>query len=146
MRERVRLAITILLAAAVTAAVITADPPTQDRALAIGSLIRCPVCQGESIADSPSDYARDMMSLVEERVEQGFSDQQIIDELLASFTGSQLLDPEVSVKTLALWLTPAAVLVAGTWIAVRQRQARAQDPGSDDDSPARTRVSGVQGE
>ncbi|NIQ59331.1 MAG: cytochrome c-type biogenesis protein CcmH, partial [Gemmatimonadetes bacterium] len=53
-----------LLAAAVVGVVVTADPPAVDRAEAIGSKIRCPVCQGEAIADSPSGLAQDMMDLV----------------------------------------------------------------------------------
>lgn len=124
MRERLRLLVTLTLAVFVAVSVATADPPGQDRALAIGSRIRCPVCQGESIADSPSTYARDMMDLVRERIDQGYSDQQIIDEMLSSFTGSQLLDPPLTPATIALWAVPALVMVGGVWLALSQRRRR----------------------
>ena len=126
MREGIRLVVTLALAAFVTVSVVIADPPEQDRALALGATIRCPVCQGESIADSPSGYARNMMALVRERIDQGYSDDQIVEELLASFSGSQLLDPEVSPQTIALWAVPALALGGGIWLAVAQRRAREQ--------------------
>jgi cytochrome c-type biogenesis protein CcmH len=108
-----RLGLTAGLAAFVLVATVTATPPAEDRAREIGSLIRCPVCQGESIADSPATLAEDMMSLVRTRIDQGLSDEQIIDELIASYSGAQLLDPPLSIETAALWLIPAAVLAIG---------------------------------
>lgn len=123
----IRSAITAGLAAFVIFAVITADPPARDRAQEIGSLIRCPVCQGESIADSPSGLARDMMSLVRARINEGYSDDQIIGELLSSYSGSQLLDPPVTVSTIGLWLIPAGVLIVGAWVVIRARRARGSD-------------------
>ena len=122
MREAIRLAVTAVLMVFVVGSVVVADTPEQDRALAIGSRIRCPVCQGEPIADSPSDYARDMMSLVRERIDEGYSDDQIEDELLASFSGSQLLDPPMTASTIALWVVPLVVLVGGTWVMVTRRR------------------------
>ena len=49
--------ITITLAAIVIAGFVLGDASPQDRVASIGAVIRCPVCQGESIArrDSPSD-------------------------------------------------------------------------------------------
>ena len=123
-RRRLSLAATILLAGFVTVALVTADPPQQDRAQRIGSLVRCPVCNGESIADSPAPLARDMMDVVDEKIEAGLSDEQIIDDLLASYTDSQRLDPELNGETIALWLVPSAVLVGGILLGVRELRRR----------------------
>lgn len=120
-----RVLVTAGLAAFVLVATLTADPPSEDRAREIGSLIRCPVCQGESIADSPAPLAEDMMGLVRIRIAEGWSDQQIIDELIAAYSGAQLLDPPLSGETLALWLIPALVLAVG--IAAAASRARAVD-------------------
>lgn len=87
-----------------------------DRVERLGSSIKCPVCQGESIANSPADMATDMMDLVEARVAEGVSDDAIVNELLGSFSGAVLLDPPVSGPTLFLWLAPIAA--AGIGIAV----------------------------
>lgn len=110
---RLRLAVTVALALFVVVATVTAEPAAEDRAREIGSTIRCPVCQGESIADSPSPLAEDMMGLVAERITEGRSDDQIVEELIASYTGAQLLDPPFSLETAALWAIPAVVLAVG---------------------------------
>lgn len=104
--------VTLLMAVALVVLVATNESP-DDRVDRIGSSIKCPVCQGEAIADSPAQMATDMMGLVEERVAQGATDEQIIDELLGSFSGAVLLDPPLSGATLILWLAPVAALVAG---------------------------------
>jgi cytochrome c-type biogenesis protein CcmH len=108
-----RLAVTVALAAFVVVATVTADPPEEDRAREIGALIRCPSCQGEAIVDSPAPLAEDMMALVRTRIDEGLSDDQIIDELIASYSGAQLLDPPLSLETAALWLIPALALALG---------------------------------
>lgn len=112
-RRRWRLVVTVALLGFLAWSVTAADPPAEDRALAVGSQIRCPVCQGESIADSSSGLAQDMMGLVRERIAAGWTDEEIIDELLSSYSGAQLLDPPLTTETAALVAVPAVVLLAG---------------------------------
>jgi cytochrome c-type biogenesis protein CcmH len=125
-----------LLAVLVIGLVVTAETP-DDRVERIGSSIRCPVCQGESIADSPATMAVDMIGLIEERVAAGRSDGQIIDELLGSFSGAVLLDPPASGSTLVLWLAPLAALLVG--IAVIIWWKRHPDRAEPEARPAPTR-------
>ena len=119
MSERVRnvlfVAAMAVMAIALTLLVST-RPADVDRVEEIGSRIKCPVCQGESIANSPSPMAEDMMDLVSERVAAGVPDQEIINELLGSYTGAVLLDPPASGSTLALWLAPIAALAVGVGV------------------------------
>jgi len=133
-RTVLRHLLTLGLAAFVVVATATAPPPAEDRATHIGSQIRCPVCQGESIADSPAALAADMMDLVRARIAQGWSDQQIIDELVSSYSGAQLLDPPFSVTTAALWGVPTAVLLFGIVAALGRRRSIP----TDHDEPAPT--------
>ena len=119
----IRLAVTVGLATFVVFATVTADPPDEDRARQIGSQVRCPVCEGESIAASPAPLAEDMMALVRVRIEQGWSDEQIIDELIAAYSGSQLLDPPFGIETAALWLIPAVVLAVGVAVGVSRTRS-----------------------
>lgn len=116
MSERVRNLIAILAMSAMAIVLVTliaTNPTDRDRVQAIGAQIKCPVCQGESIATSPASMARDMMSLVAERVAAGANDQAIIDELLSSYSGAVLLDPPARGATLVLWLAPLGALVVG---------------------------------
>nr|MDP9495863.1 cytochrome c-type biogenesis protein CcmH [Actinomycetota bacterium] len=87
------LVVLIVVMGAVLTFTVSTEPVQVDRSQQIGARIRCPVCQGESIADSPAQMAQDMMALVSEEVARGATDQEIIDELLASYSGAVLLDP-----------------------------------------------------
>jgi cytochrome c-type biogenesis protein CcmH len=116
MSERVRnliyLAFIAIAASALVALAVTAEGP-DDRVEALGSRIRCPVCQGEAIVDSPTPMARDMMALIRQRVSEGVSDEQIISEITASYSGALLLDPPADGVTLWLWMAPLLALGAG---------------------------------
>ncbi|MGA7097832.1 MAG: cytochrome c-type biogenesis protein CcmH [Acidimicrobiia bacterium] len=109
---------------------VSTRPADTDRVDAIGSRIKCPVCQGESIADSPSQMAKDMMSLVEERVSAGATDQEILDEIQSSYSGAVLLDPPVGGATLLLWIAPGVVLLAGIAVILWWKR----HPGEDDEA------------
>jgi cytochrome c-type biogenesis protein CcmH/NrfF len=106
---------------------VSTEPATEDRVEQIGSRIKCPVCQGESIANSPSPMAEDMMDLVAERVAAGSSDDTIIDELLSSYTGALLLDPPTGGNTLVLWIAPVVALAAGIGVIVWWKRHPGQD-------------------
>jgi cytochrome c-type biogenesis protein CcmH len=147
LRSIVSWAVTASLLVVVVVALVTAPDPQVDRARAIGERIRCPVCQGESIAESPSEVARNMMALVEARLAAGRSDQQIFDELLAAYPGS-LLDPPAAGATLWLWLLPPLALAVGVAaVASRVRPRPAPLPGAPagQPPPARTRTRTVLG-
>lgn len=121
----------LVLMASVVVGLVATSPGDADRVDQLGNSIKCPVCQGESIADSPSAMARDMMAVVEERVGQGWTNQQIIDELLSSYSGAVLLDPPASGPTLLLWIAPFVALAIGAGVIVWWRR----HPGSDVSSP-----------
>lgn len=125
MSERARNLVTVaaLCVMAIALAILIVSAPGEvDRVEAIGKRIKCPVCQGESIANSPSTMARDMMDLVAEKVASGQTDQAIIDNLLASFSGAVLLDPPARGATLLLWVIPAAAGLAGIGMIVWWRR------------------------
>lgn len=115
-------------------------PATVDRVEQIGTRIKCPVCQGESIANSPSQMAEDMMDLVSERVSAGVPDEEIVNELLGSYTGAVLLDPPASGATLVLWLAPLAVLVLGLAVILWWRRHPGSGDAEESASPGRNRT------
>lgn len=117
MPERVRgwLAgvVTVALALVVLFGFVDGEPSDTDRVASLGSRIRCPVCQGEPIADSPSETARAMMRIVSERVVSGESDAQIVEYFRARYGDWVVLDPPFRGATLFLWLMPLVALGAG---------------------------------
>lgn len=127
-RNRAYIAAIVVLAVTLTV-LVASSPAPGDRVESIGSQIRCPVCQGESIANSPSQMARDMMDLVRERIAAGLDDAEIIEELLSSYSGAVLLDPPASGSTLILWLAPfVALLVGGAVIALWRANKQIPSP------------------
>ena len=136
-RRILSLIVTLLLGGFVVFSLATAEPPAQDRARQIGSLIRCPVCSGDSIADSPATLAVAMMDVVRESIDEGLSDEQIIDRLLFSYTDSQRLDPQISLATIALWLIPGAALVIGLLLISGEIRSGRSSPSLEDPSTHR---------
>ena len=51
----------------------------EQRTYALGKILRCPVCQGLSVADSQSDAAVAMKNRIQELVALGYADEQIVD-------------------------------------------------------------------
>lgn len=114
---------TVLLAAVLVTLVATYRPGS-DPATEIGALIRCPVCQGVPIADSPSPMARDMMEVLRQTLAEGATRQEAIDTVIGAYPGSLLLEPSVSASTIALWLVPLLALLAGVGLIVTVRRGR----------------------
>jgi cytochrome c-type biogenesis protein CcmH len=114
--------ITIALAGVVIAGFVLGDPTPEDRVATLGAAIKCPVCQGEAIIDSPSETASAMMELLEEKVAAGETDQQIIDFFQSRFGDGIYLDPPFEGKTVVVWLTPVVAVAGGLWLISRRRR------------------------
>ena len=115
--------VTLALAGVVVAGLVMGEETESDRIKALGTRIKCPVCQGEPIADSPAETARAMMDIVAERVDAGETDEQIIDYFTARYGDGILLDPPFEGRTLALWLLPVVALAAGIALILGRRRA-----------------------
>ena len=115
--------ITVLLAVIVATGIAIGDQSQQNRVQTLGSRIKCPVCQGEAIADSPSETASAMMEVVAEQVDEGRTNDQIFEYFRARYGDGILLDPSLRVRTLALWLLPVAAVAGGIVLILRRRQS-----------------------
>jgi cytochrome c-type biogenesis protein CcmH len=104
------------------------DPAQEARAEAIGSQLRCLVCQNESIEDSGADLARDLRSIVRQRVRAGDSDQQVIDWMVGRYGNFVRLRPPLNASTLLLWGSPVLALLAGGAAVLLARRNRPAPP------------------
>lgn len=120
---------TLVLAGVVVWGLVVGEPTERDRVEALGARIRCPVCQGESIVDSPTPYAQDILAFVEDRVDEGWTDEQILDYLEDRFAGIRL-DPRFSGSAVVLWLLPLVVGLCAMVLAGR-RLIRPREPSGD---------------
>jgi len=102
------------------------DPAMESRARAIHKLLRCLVCQNQSIDDSNAPLARDLRVLVRERLATGESDDEAIDYIVNRYGDWVLLDPPFKLRTLALWIGPLIIFLfaaGGVFLVLRRRQA-----------------------
>ena len=83
------------------------------RAQAIFEVVRCVVCQHESIADSPAGIAGDMRRLIREEIASGATDQAVRDDLVRRYGDYVLFTPPVRGATWLLWFGPALLVVLG---------------------------------
>jgi len=89
------------------------DAAREARVQRLGKQIRCPVCQGVSIADSPSSMARAQLDKVRELVAEGRTDEEIYQYFVARYGEWALLSPSKQGVTSVLWLAPALLILAG---------------------------------
>ena len=88
-----------------------------DRAQAIARGLRCPVCQGLSVADSTSEAAVMFQRRIRELVAAGYTDDQVRDFFVDRYGEWILLDPEAQGLNAVLYLVPAVLLGAGgLWV------------------------------
>ena len=87
------------------------NPADEKRALALNKLLRCLVCQNQSISDSNAELARDLRVLVRQRIGMGSTDDEVITYLVDRYGDWVLHDPPVKATTYALWFGPAIMFV-----------------------------------
>jgi cytochrome c-type biogenesis protein CcmH len=92
---------------------VLSDPALEQRARALSRQLRCMVCQNQSIDDSDAPLARDLRLLVRERLQQGDSDRQILDFLVARYGEFVLLRPRLHWHTALLWFGPPVLFIGG---------------------------------
>ena len=124
-RSRVTATLMIVAAVGLAAVLVVSQAGVKgrpgDRAEDLALRLRCPVCQGESVADSPAETARSMRELIGTQVEAGRSDQEILDYFRARYGDWILLDPAVDRRTWPLWVLPGFALAGGVVIIIRRR-------------------------
>jgi len=108
------------------------DPVLEARAREISTLLRCLVCQNQSIDDSRATLARDLRILVRERLVAGETDQQVLDFIVARYGEFVLLKPRLAPRTYLLWFGPGSLLLIGSigvFLLMRRRVAQAKVAG-----------------
>ena len=88
----------------------------EKRTVEVASLLRCPVCQGLSVADSPAAMALNMKSQVREMLSWGYTQEQIISYFEKSYGQFVRLEPPRKGINWLVWLGPLIALVIGAVI------------------------------
>lgn len=147
--RRLLLVVTLLLLGAGATAALEpgeklADPALEARAEAIGSQLRCLVCQNESIEQSGAGLAHDIRVFVRQLLTRGDTDRQVIRAVVDRYGTFVLLKPPVEPATYLLWYGPPALValgLAGSFLWVRH--GRAADAEAPLNAEERERLAGL---
>src|SRR5579864_8328486 len=110
-------AATALLLLAAAAAAARADT-LDDRVYAIASQLMCPVCAGQTVAESDSAVAREMRDVIRTKLLAGETPDAILKFFVGQFGESVLAEPPRRGLALVLYVGPAAGVVGGLALAV----------------------------
>lgn len=89
------------------------DSQQQQAYQKLTSELRCLVCQNQNIADSNAELAQDLRNKVYDMLQQGKSEQDIVDYMTERYGDFVLYRPLFNLKTLLLWLGPLMFLLIG---------------------------------
>ena len=100
---------------------ILADPAREARARAITRELRCVVCQNQSVDDSEAPLAKDIRTIVRERIVAGDTDAEVRDFVVSRYGQYVLLRPPFGIDTALIWVGPfllfgVALLVATIYL------------------------------
>jgi cytochrome c-type biogenesis protein CcmH len=105
------LGVALIVALAIGAARSGGNRSVAQRVQHITAQLKCPVCEGETIADSNALISRDIRADVQRRVEAGQSDHEITDYVVHQYPEIRLSPPTRGVGLL-VWVLPLVVIAA----------------------------------
>ncbi len=94
-------------------ATASSDSALEARTTAVASTLRCPVCQGESIQDSPSELAQQMRAVVRDKLRAGETPEQIKAYFASRYGEWILLEPKMTGLNVVLYVLPVVLILGG---------------------------------
>ena len=121
------------------AAPAAADPALEHRVMDLASVLRCLVCQNQTLADSHAPLAVDLRNQIREQLKTGASERQVTDFMVARYGDFVLYNPPLKATTAVLWAGPFLLLAIGAFMLVRRirRQRNPAEPALTDAERAR---------
>jgi cytochrome c-type biogenesis protein CcmH len=95
-------------------AVVDRDNDTQnnaDRVYSLAGQFACPVCQGQSIAESDIPIAREIRNEIRKRLDQGQTEDQIRGYLVAQYGENIDYNPRATGVAGLVWTIPVVVVI-----------------------------------
>ncbi len=94
------------------------DSLLEARTTVVAAELRCPVCQGLSIQDSPSELAQQMRALVKEQLRSGKSEAEVRAYFISKYGEWILLEPKPSGFNVLVYALPILIVAAGLAVIV----------------------------
>lgn len=128
-----------VIAAAPVRAQSVADSILEARTSAVAAELRCPVCQGLSIQDSPSELSQEMRGMVRDQLRAGKTPDEVKAYFVSKYGEWILLTPNAQGFNLLLYILPFALLLGGAAVIIvvvrRWTRAAERDSLPPSDSP-----------
>jgi cytochrome c-type biogenesis protein CcmH len=109
----------LLLLAPFAAAQAAAETELEAATRAVATQLRCPLCQGVSIQDSPSELAQEMKGVIRHQLESGRTPEQVRAYFVERYGEWVLLEPEPRGFNLLVYLLPLLGLAVGAGVVTR---------------------------
>ncbi len=95
----------------------------EDQIAEISGELMCPVCEGQSVAESNAQLARDMRAIIKTKLLEGDTKEEIIDYFVSSYGETILASPPPRGFSAILWLLPVLSVLIGAAIILRTIRA-----------------------
>lgn len=124
-----------------------ADSALEAKVKLVATQLRCPICQGLSLEDSPSGLAQEMRGMIRQQLSEGRTPAQVKAFFVSKYGEWILLEPKARGFNLAVYLLPLLAVLGGVYIIVRSvrrwsaRTAEAEadeEPAEEKPTPAGT--------
>jgi cytochrome c-type biogenesis protein CcmH len=111
----------------------------------LASEMRCPVCQGVSIQDSPTELAQEMKDVIRQRLQGGETPTEVKAYFVDRYGEWILLRPEAHGFNLVIYILPVVGLLIGGGLVYStvRRWTRPPDTDASDAQAASPREAGV---
>ncbi len=88
--------------------------------------LRCLVCQGQTIAESNSDFAQTIKIVVRDKISQGSNEEEIYEFLSEKYGEWIVYKPKFNYLNSFLWISPYIVLILGGYLIFKYFRKRRQ--------------------
>jgi len=88
--------------------------------------LRCLVCQGQTIAESNSDFAQTIKIVVRDKISQGSNEEEIYEFLSEKYGEWIVYKPKFNYINSLLWISPYIVLILGGYLIFKYFRKRRQ--------------------
>jgi cytochrome c-type biogenesis protein CcmH len=102
------------------------DSALERRTREVSSVLRCPVCQGLSIQDSPSELSVQMKDVVRQQLRAGKSEAEVKAYFVSKYGEWILLEPKASGMNMIVYGLPVLLVIGGAgfiWMMVKKWSA-----------------------
>jgi cytochrome c-type biogenesis protein CcmH len=99
----------------------------QPQLIEIYKNLRCLICQGQSVADSNSDFASTIKLVVQDQINEGKTEEEIYNFLISKYGEWIVYQPPLNRNNFLLWFLPYVILVIGgfiVFIIIRKRKSK----------------------